>query len=125
VRHLRRDRGPAGGIIAIVGASLAFAVVTGYVTDALVGVALASLVMRGENTTRWRELAVLAAGAAVVVILSSLPIVGPWIKLVVVVFGLGAILLAWRGPRRTDAVGAPGGWLQPPATPQTPQTPAT
>jgi hypothetical protein len=114
-----------GGIIAIVGASLAFAVVTGYVTDALVGVALASLVMRGENTSRWRELAVLAAGAAVVVILSSLPIVGPWIKLVVVVFGLGAILLARRGPRGTDAVGAPGGWVQPPATPQTPQTPAT
>ena len=114
-----------GGIIAIVGASLAFAVVTGYVTDALVGVALASLVMRGENMTRWRELAVLAAGAAVVVILSSLPIVGPWVKLVVVLLGLGAILIAWRGPRGTAAVSAPGGWVQPPATPQTPQTPAT
>jgi cytoskeletal protein CcmA (bactofilin family) len=113
-----------GGILAIVGASLAFAVVAGFVTDALVGVTLAGLVMRGENTSRWRELAVLAAGAAVVVILSSLPIVGPWIKLVVVVFGLGAILLAWRGPRGTDAVGAPGGWVQPPVTPQTPQTPA-
>jgi hypothetical protein len=110
-----------GGIVAIVGASLAFAVVTGYVTDALVGVALASLVMRGENASRWRELAVLAAGAAVVVILSSLPIVGPWIKLVVVVFGLGAILIAWKGPRGTDTVGSPGGWVQP-ATPQTPTT---
>jgi cytoskeletal protein CcmA (bactofilin family) len=114
-----------GGIIAIVGTSLAFAVVTGYVTDALVGVALASLVMRGENASRWRELAVLAAGAAVVVILSSLPIVGPWVKLVVVLLGLGAILIAWRGPRGTAAVSAPGGWVQPPATPQTPQTPAT
>jgi cytoskeletal protein CcmA (bactofilin family) len=114
-----------GGTIAIVGASLAFAVVTGYVTDALVGVALASLVMRGENASRWRELAVLAAGAAVVVILSSLPIVGPWVKLVVVLLGLGAILIAWRGPRGTAAVSAPGGWVQPPATPQTPQTPAT
>ena len=66
----------------------------------------------------------LAVGAAVVVLLSSLPIVGPWIKLVVVVLGLGAILLAWRGPRGTDAAGAPSGWVQPPATPQTPQTPA-
>jgi hypothetical protein len=111
-----------GGMVAVVGASLVFAVVAGYVTDALVGVALASLVMRGENTSRWRELAVLAAGAAAVVILSSLPIVGPWIKLVVVVFGLGAMLLAWRGHRGTDAVGAPGGWVQPPATPQTPAT---
>ncbi len=59
-----------GGIIAILGASLVFAVAAGYVADALVGVALAGLVMRGENTSRWRELAVLAAGAAVVVILS-------------------------------------------------------
>jgi cytoskeletal protein CcmA (bactofilin family) len=114
-----------GGIVAILGASLVFSVVAGYVADALVGVALASLVMRGENASRWRELAVLAVGAAVVVILSSLPIVGPWIKLVVVLLGLGAILIAWRGPRRTDAVGAPGGWVRPPATPQTPQTPQT
>ena len=117
--------GILGGIVAILGASLAFAVVAGYVADALVGVALASLVMRGENTSRWRELAVLAVGAAVVVLLSSLPIVGPWIKLVVVLLGLGAILITWRGPRGTDAMGAPGGWVQPPATPQTPQTPAT
>ena len=85
---------------------------------------LASLVMRGENPSRWRELAVLAVGAAVVVLLSSLPIVGPWVKLVVILLGLGAVLIAWRtsgnGCRR-----APGGWVQPPATPQTPQTPAT
>jgi cytoskeletal protein CcmA (bactofilin family) len=113
-----------GGIVAILGASLVFAVVAGYVADALVGVVLASLVMRGENPSRWRELAVLAVGAAVVVLLSSLPIVGPWIKLVVILLGLGAVLIAWMRPRRTDTV-APGGWVQPPATPQTPQTPAT
>jgi len=94
------------------------------VADALVGVVLAGLVMRGENRSRWRELAVLAVGAAVVVLLSSLPVVGPWIKLVVIVLGLGAVLIAWMRPRRTDAA-APGGWVQPPATPQTPQTPAS
>jgi len=111
-----------GGIVAILGASLAFAVVAGYVADALVGVALASLVMRGENSSRWRELGVLAVGAAVVVLLSSLPIVGPWVKLVVILLGLGAILIAWMRPRRTDTVAAPGGWVQPPQTPQTPAT---
>jgi cytoskeletal protein CcmA (bactofilin family) len=111
------------GIVAILGASLLFAVVAGYVADALVGVVLASLVMRGENPSRWRELAVLAVGAAVVVLLSSLPIVGPWVKLVVILLGLGAVLIAWMRPRRTDT--APGGWVQQPATPQTPQTPAT
>ena len=111
-----------GGIVAILGASLAFAVVAGYVPDALVGVALASLVMRGENSSRWRELGVLAVGAAVVVLLSSLPIIGPWVKLVVILLGLGAILIAWMRPRRTDTVAAPGGWVQPPQTPQTPAT---
>ena len=111
-----------GGIVAILGASLAFAVVAGYVADALVGVALASLVMRGENSSRWRELGVLAVGAAVVVLLSSLPIIGPWVKLVVILLGLGAILIAWMRPRRTDTVAAPGGWVQPPQTPQTPAT---
>ena len=98
-----------GGIVAILGASLAFAVVAGYVADALVGVALAGLVMRGENPSRWRELAVLAVGAAVVVLLSSLPVVGPWVKLVVILLGLGAVLLtAGGGPRRPDPVVAAG-----------------
>ena len=111
-----------GGTVAILGASLAFAVVAGYVADALVGVALASVVMRGENQSRWRELAVLAVGAAVVVLLSSLPIVGPWVKLVVALLGLGAVLLAWRRPRGTDTVAAPSGWVQPSQTPQPPAT---
>jgi cytoskeletal protein CcmA (bactofilin family) len=113
-----------GGIVAILGTSLLFSVVAGYVADALVGVALAGLVMRGESPSRWRELGVLAAGAAIVVILSSLPFVGPWVKLVVILLGLGAVLIAWRGPRRTD-VPAPGGSVQPPTTPQTPPAPAT
>src|SRR3954452_6766123 len=40
----------------------------------------------------------LAVGAAVVVLLSSPPILGPWVKLVVALLGLGAILIAWRRP---------------------------
>ena len=101
-----------GGIVAILGASLVFAVVAGYVADALVGVALASLVIRGDNSSRWRELAVLAVGAAAVVLLSSLPVVGPWVKLVVILLGLGAVLIAGRRPRGTDAVIASGGFVQ-------------
>ena len=111
-----------GGIVAILGASLGFAVVAGYVADALVGVALASLVIRGDNPSRWRELAVLAVGAAVVVLVSSLPVVGPWVKLVVVLLGLGAVLIAWRRPRGTDAVVAPGGFVPPPPASQAPST---
>jgi cytoskeletal protein CcmA (bactofilin family) len=111
-----------GGIVAILGASLVFSIVAGYVADALVGVALAGLVMRGENSSRWRELAVLALGAAVVVLLSSLPIVGPWVKLVVILLGLGAFLMAWRRPRGTDTVPAPIASVQPPPSPQMPAT---
>ncbi len=110
-----------GGIVAIVGASLAFAIVAGYVADALVGVALASLVMRDESSSRWRELAVLAAGAAVVVLLSSLPIVGPWVKLVVVLLGLGAVLASIRR-RRSGAGAEPGEWVQPQQAPPAPAT---
>ena len=115
-----------GGIVAILGASLAFAVVAGYVADALVGVALASLVMRGENPSRWRELAVLALGAAVVVVLSALPVVGPWVKFVVILLGLGAVVMAWRRPQVTAAVVPPAGSVQPPQAPppQAPPTPA-
>ena len=111
-----------GGTVAIVGASLVFTIAAGYVADALVGVALASLVMRGENASRWRELAVLAVGAAVVVLLSSLPVLGPWVKLVVVLLGLGAILITLRRPRGTGAVVQPGGFVQPPQAPPTPAT---
>ncbi|MFL5646163.1 MAG: polymer-forming cytoskeletal protein [Chloroflexota bacterium] len=111
-----------GGTVAILGASLLFSIAAGYLADALVGVTLASLVMRGENASRWRELAVLAVGAAVVVLLSSLPVIGPWVKLVVILLGLGAVLIAWRRRTGTSEVAATGGWVQPGPTPQTPVT---
>jgi cytoskeletal protein CcmA (bactofilin family) len=101
-----------GGIVAILGASFAFAVVAGYLADALVGAALASLVIRGEHASRGRELALLAGGAALVVLVSSLPIVGPWVKLAVVLLGLGAVLMAWRRRRGTDAVVVQGGFVR-------------
>jgi hypothetical protein len=55
----------------------------------------------------------------VVVIVTSLPIVGGIAKLVVALFGLGAIVLvawtAWRPPSPATAV--PTGWAQPPVEP--------
>ncbi len=113
-----------GGVIAILGTSLAFALVAGYLADALVGAALAGLVIRGQDTSRTRELASLAAGAAVVVILSSLPVVGPWVKLVVILLGLGAVLTAWMRRRQADTTVAPSGPVQPPQAPLTPPAPA-
>jgi hypothetical protein len=43
----------------------------------------------------------MAVGAAVVVLLSLIPVIGPWIKFVVIVLGLGAVVLAWYGGRRS------------------------
>jgi hypothetical protein len=48
---------------------------------------------------RWASLIV---GLVVVVALTSLPVVGGWLALAVVVFGLGALILALR-PRRPVA----------------------
>lgn len=92
-----------GGTVAILGTTLAFVVVSAYVADAIVGAALAGLLMRGDLATRSREAAVLAVGAAVVVVLSAIPVIGPWIKVVVVLLGLGAVLMTflarWRAQR--------------------------
>jgi hypothetical protein len=62
--------------------------------------------------SRLEELGWLAVGAAVVVIFTSLPIVGPFIELVVVLVGLGAMGIvgwgAWQR-RRHGSVGPDGG----------------
>ncbi|MGZ8481861.1 MAG: hypothetical protein ACXWWO_05325 [Candidatus Limnocylindria bacterium] len=95
------------GIIAIMVGSLAFFIVCAYLADALVGLALAGL-LRREPGSRWLDLGLLAAGAAVVVLLTSLPIAGGWIKLVVAILGLGGLALAawtgWRGRRGIPVV---------------------
>jgi len=73
-----------------------------YVVDGVVGLALARrLAPRMGITSRWQELGLLAAGAVVVVILTSLPVIGPLFNLIVVLVGLGAIgLFLWAGWQR-------------------------
>jgi cytoskeletal protein CcmA (bactofilin family) len=91
-----------GGILALGAVTLAFVVAAAFLADAVVGLALGRLVAPAYGGTRWRELALLAAGAAVVVVVTSLPVVGALTKLVVVLLGLGALAMwlygAW--PRR-------------------------
>lgn len=107
------------GVVTLAGLSLAFGVIVAWISDAIVGAAIASLIPQNERASRWQELALMAAGAAVVVFLSSLPIVGGLVKLIVVVFGLGAVLLAlwgrWRGRPATPTWGSPTGAPAPPA----------
>ena len=95
----------AGGVLIAV-AVFAFIVIVSYLVDALVGLALAGFA-RTDSRSRWGELALLAVGAAIVVALTSLPIVGGWIQLVVAILGLGGLTLAlwtaWRGRRAVAA----------------------
>lgn len=84
------------GALALFGTILVFVVATAFLADAVVGLSLATLVSP-LPATFWGRLGLLAAGAAVVVILTSLPIIGGWLKLLVILLGLGAMLLvAWR-----------------------------
>ena len=82
-----------------------------FVADALVGLALARMAMKMVLPSRLRELGRLAAGAAVVVIVTNLPIVGGWVKLVVALLALGAFGVAWwdawRAGRKAPAAGEP------------------
>jgi hypothetical protein len=95
--------------------TFAFILAAAFVADAVVGLAMGRLVLPDASAGRWQELGALAAGAAVVVIVTSLPLIGPWAKLAVVLIGLGAVVLAgwrrWRGPA---PIAEPGG----PATPR-------
>jgi hypothetical protein len=92
------------GVVLILVAAFAFIVIVSYLADAIVGLAIAGLVRRDAGSY-WADLSLLAAGAAVVVILTSLPVAGGWIKLLVAVLGLGALTLAaWTGWRARRAV---------------------
>jgi hypothetical protein len=101
-----------GAFVLVAGLSLAFIIAVGFLADAIVGLALARVLAqrtgRSAGTAsgasmmgrdRWADLGLLAVGVAVVVVLTSLPIVGGWLKLVVVLLGLGALWLAWRRSR--------------------------
>jgi hypothetical protein len=119
-----------GGLVLVSGITLAFVVVVAFLADAIVGLALARLVVarglvRGPDAAattgpdRWSELGWLAAGVAVIVVLTSLPVIGGVVKLAVIVLALGALWLAWR-QSRSGGVLIPASDAAPPATPTTP-----
>jgi hypothetical protein len=101
-----------GGFIAISAITLVFVVAAAFVADLIVGLALARAVARqagrsagtssaspSQERDRWSDLGPIAGGVVAVVIVTSLPIIGPLAKFLVVLFGLGALALAWRGSR--------------------------
>lgn len=91
------------GLLGVAGITFLFVLAVVFAADVVVGLALGHLVTPARSTGRLMEFGLLAAGAAVVVIVTSLPAIGGWAKLVVVMFGLGAICVAafaaWRARR--------------------------
>jgi hypothetical protein len=113
------------GIVDLVVTTFALVVAGSYLVDAVVGLSLAQLVARGWARNRWMEYALMVAGAAVVVIITNLPTIGSFAKLVVIILGLGAMAVAfgewWSRRRPTEA--PPAAWSAPDAAPATPPEP--
>jgi hypothetical protein len=99
-----------GWLLAIGVVTFLFILAAAFGADALVGLTVARWAVSRmgtgtEGESRWQELGLLAAGAAGVVIVTSIPILGGWLKLAVILFGLGAFAVAWwHGSRSRRAV---------------------
>jgi hypothetical protein len=77
-----------GATITILG--FLFSLAAAFAVQAAVGATLGGLAVRTEAGRRW---AALAPGVLVVVVISSVPVVGGWIGQVIALFGLGGIIL--------------------------------
>ena len=86
------------GVLELMIIVFALVISVSFIVDFVVGFALARLVAQRMApdwaSNRWREAALLVAGTAVVVLVTSLPVIGPLVKLVVIVLGLGGMFVA-------------------------------
>jgi hypothetical protein len=96
-----------GGLTLLVITGFAFFAVATFLAPAAVGLALGALALGDEpRSRRWLSLVL---GLLVVVILTSLPVVGGWLGFLVLLLGLGAaIRLAWSRRRRSPGPVAVG-----------------
>jgi hypothetical protein len=109
------------GLLALFAGSFIFVLAIAFLADLVVGLTLARMVAPSGSGKWWRELALLAAGAAAVVVVTSLPVIGGLVKLAVVLFGLGALVLAaWHAWRPPGPVPPPPAALVEPAPPPAP-----
>ncbi len=89
-----------GALTLLVITGFVFFVIAAFLAPAAVALALGALALGDEpRSRRWLGLVL---GLLVVVILTSLPVVGDWLGLLVLLFGLGAAIhLAWSRRRRS------------------------
>ena len=107
----------AAWILASMVLTFAFILAAAFLSVAVVGLTLGRLVLPRGGVERWHEIAALALGSAVVVLVTSLPLIGPWAEVVVVVVGLGGLLLAgwtvWRSRHGGTIPPVPVTWASP------------
>jgi cytoskeletal protein CcmA (bactofilin family) len=87
-----------GSLLLLIVLAFLITVTLGFVGPAIVGLAVGRLLL--PDTAASRRWAALVLGVLVVVALSSIPVVGPWIGFLIALFGLGAVVLRVWSPRR-------------------------
>ncbi len=110
------------GIIDLMVSTFVLVVSAWFIVDFVVGMALARLATRDWAQNRWQELALIIGGAFVVVLVTSLPVIGGIAKLVVICLGLGAMTIAladWWQRQKPAAVTAAAPAAPAAATPPT------
>lgn len=99
----------AGVLLGSASLGLAFALLLMFIAAAVVGLSIGQLGMERTNVLSGAgSYVALALGVLAIVIATAIPIVGWWVNAVVVLFGLGALLVAtWRRVRRPAALAQP------------------
>lgn len=89
------------GFLALGVGTFVFVLAVGYLADLVVAFFVGRVILPGREVNRWQEIGALAVGLLLVVIVTSLPVIDGLAKLVVILFGLGALAVAawtrWRG----------------------------
>jgi hypothetical protein len=111
-------------IVALLGISILFWVAVAFLADVVVSLLLGRLLAprmgMQASASRWQDVWTLAIGAVIIVVVTSLPIIGGLAKFVVVLAGLGALALAgWAAWRRSSTPSGPSqaGMVAPTAPP--------
>jgi len=97
-----------GGLLVAAVTVFLFVLAIAFAAQAVVGLALGRLVVRGEGRSFPGNLGALALGVLVVVLVASIPVAGGLIEAVLVLLGLGALLLMARPGRRREAAPVAG-----------------
>ena len=82
-----------GGTLAAGVVAFLFFVAVAFGAQATVGLGLGRLLFRGPRRSLLKAFGGLVIGAAVVVLISSIPVAGGWLEALLVLLGLGALLL--------------------------------